>query len=415
MHMAAREGMAPIVYAPPEFMPDASPRTVCFVTGTRAEFGLMQLPLRAIREHPALRLQLVVTGMHLDRAHGRTIEQIRRDGWTIDATVPWRAAKNDLGQLARQTGQATARLAGVFADLDPDIVLVVGDRVEAFAAATAGHLSGRVVAHVHGGDRALGQVDDALRHAITKLAHLHFPATKESADRIVKLGEDAWRVHRVGSPGLDGITADAWAIDDCLPLLNKSQRYWGRYTDHKQLGRYALLLLHPTDPDDAAEHRRARLVLKITRDMGFDFTVVVWPNNDPGCRGIMRAWEDQQGQPGTVFVHDLPRSAFLGLLRDAAVLVGNSSSGIIEAGSFGTPVIDVGPRQAGRERGENVTTVPFRRAEIRAALERVWSDGRPRRYPKKNPYGKGDTARRIARILATAKLSPQLRRKLIAY
>src|SRR5205823_3026318 len=157
------------------------PRTICFVTGTRADFGLMQSTLRAIAAHPNLRLQIIATGMHLDPAHGRTIDQIGRDGFKVDATVPWKPAGSNLTLLAQETGAATALLAAAYAKLNSDIILVVGDRVEAFAAATAAHLSGKILAHVHGGDRAQGQVDDTLRHAITKLAHIHFPATKQSA------------------------------------------------------------------------------------------------------------------------------------------------------------------------------------------------------------------------------------------
>jgi GDP/UDP-N,N'-diacetylbacillosamine 2-epimerase (hydrolysing) len=397
-------------------MAKSKARTVCFVTGTRAEFGLMEGTLRAIRAQTGLRLQIVATGMHLDPAHGRTVDQIREAGWRADATVPWRAANDDLGTLARETGRATAGLADTFEKLGSDIVLVVGDRVEAFAAATAGHLSGRVVAHVHGGDRALGQVDDALRHAITKLAHVHFPATAESAERIAKLGEDRWRIHRVGSPGIDGIekAAAPWRV---------ALREFGVYARRIQKGRYALLVLHPTSVDEEAEDRQALRLSTEVVNAGFDQVVVVFPNNDPGSAGIVRAWRrladlgavmSEVGNHVIVF-DNLPRPAFLGLLRDAAVLVGNSSSGIIEAASFGTPVIDVGPRQAGRERGENVTTVPFRQADIRSALTRIWNNGKPLRFPKKNPYGRGDTARRIARVLANVELSPRLRRKLIAY
>jgi UDP-N-acetylglucosamine 2-epimerase (non-hydrolysing)/GDP/UDP-N,N'-diacetylbacillosamine 2-epimerase (hydrolysing) len=384
-------------------MPSSATRTVCFVTGTRAEFGLMEGTLRAIRAQAGLRLQIVATGMHLDPRHGRTVDQIRRAGWRVDATVPWRPAKDDLAALARETGRATAGLADVFEKLGPDIVLVVGDRVEAFAAATAGHLSGRVVAHVHGGDRALGQVDDALRHAITKLAHVHFPATRESADRILKLGEDKWRVHLVGSPGIDGITSDAfsWTGHQAFTLAENR-------------GRYALMLLHPTDPDDALEYRRAKMLIESCISAGFPEIIAVYPNNDPGSAGIVRAMTQTKYPPVSCY-QNLVREAFLGLLRDAAVLVGNSSSGIIEAASFGTPVVDVGPRQAGRERGENVTTVPFRQADIRRALARIWNGGKPLRFPKKNPYGRGDTARRVARVLANVELSPRLRRKLIAY
>jgi UDP-N-acetylglucosamine 2-epimerase (non-hydrolysing)/GDP/UDP-N,N'-diacetylbacillosamine 2-epimerase (hydrolysing) len=378
-------------------------RTICYVTGTRADFGLMQSTLRAIRSHPNLRMQLIATGMHLDPAHGRTINQIRKDGWTIDATVPWKPAKDNLTTLAEQTGLATYRLAAAYAKLNPDVVMVTGDRVEVFAAAAAAHLSDRILAHVHGGDRAQGQVDDALRHAITKLAHLHFPATKQSADRIAKLGEDKWRIHPVGSPGIDGIKTDAlsWSGQQAFTLA-----------EHRR--RYALILLHPTDSDDDVECRRAKLLLESCVNTGFPEIIVVYPNNDPGSAGIIRAMKETKYPPVSCY-QNIIREAFLGLLRDAAVLVGNSSAGIIEAASFGTPVLDIGPRQAGRERGQNVTTVPFRQSAIRQALKQLWNEGQPRRYAAKNLYGAGDTARRIARILATVPLTPRLRRKLIAY
>src|SRR6478735_11398044 len=184
-------------------------RRICFVTGTRAEFGLMATTLRAIRDHPRLQLQIVVTGMHLSRAHGRSKASIEAERWKIDRTVPWPEDKHDPSATAKHTGAAMARLADVFGSLDSDLILIVGDRVEAFAAAAAGHIGARAVAHVHGGDRALGQVDDALRHAITKLAHVHFPATPASAERIAKLGEDAWRIHLVGAPGIDGIRRES--------------------------------------------------------------------------------------------------------------------------------------------------------------------------------------------------------------
>ena len=360
------------------------PRSICFVTGTRAEYGLMRSTLAAVRDHPGLRLQIVVTGMHLSARHGRTVNTIRDDGWTVDATVPWSGA-----DLAAQTGRATAGLAAAFKRLSTDVVLVVGDRVEAFAAATAGHLSGRVVAHVHGGDRALGQVDDALRHAITKLAHVHFPATPASAARLLKLGEDRWRVHRVGSPGIDGIVAAAEVVTD-LPRH-----------------RFALVVLHPTDVDEAVEERRAAMLLAAVRAAGLA-AVVVYPNNDPGHRGIVRCWERLGGD---MIYRDVRRPRFLGLMRDAAVLVGNSSSGIIEAASFGTPVVDVGPRQRGREHDDNVAHVAWSRAAITAAIAAMSG----RRFPRRNPYGGRGTGRRIAGVLGRVPLDARLRRKLIAY
>jgi UDP-hydrolysing UDP-N-acetyl-D-glucosamine 2-epimerase len=302
---------------------------------------------------------------------------------------------------AARTGEALAGLAHTFDRLGSDIVLLVGDRVEGFAAAAAGHISGRIVAHVHGGDRALGQVDDALRHAITKLAHLHFPATVASAARIARLGEDRWRIHRSGSPGLDGIRTSA------------SQRTVIASTYGVTPKRFALVALHPTDADESAEERRATMVLWAVRRSGIEKILVIGPNNDPGSAGILRAWHAAKGS--IAFHPDVPRADFLGLLRDAAFLIGNSSSGIIEAATFGTPVIDVGDRQLGRERSENVRNVPFRQADLRRAIAGAWRDGRPKVFPKRNVYGGGGAGARIARTLASVALDERLRRKLISY
>jgi len=186
----------------------------------------MRTVLQAIAADSTLQLQLIVTGMHLDRRHGRTVKQIQSEGWLRHehVLVPWPSGDGSPTATAAAMGRATADIARAISNLKSDIVIVVGDRVEAFAAAAAGHVSGCVVAHVHGGDRALGQVDDSLRHAITKLSHIHFPATAASAQRIERLGEDRWRIHRVGSPGVDGIVKAAHAGFGGTPTTRVSSR-----------------------------------------------------------------------------------------------------------------------------------------------------------------------------------------------
>ena len=324
-------------------MPPNVPRRVCFVSGTRAEFGLMRSTLNAINAHPALQFQLLITGMHFDRTRGRSLDAIREEGWKIDAIVPWPAGDGSQTANTVASGKAIASMATVFARLQSDIILVTGDRAEAFAGASAGHLGGRLVAHVHGGDRALGLIDDSLRHAITKLAHVHFPATELSASRIGRMGEDPWRIFRVGSPGLDDVRSHAAtrkAVAEAFPGLTP--------------GRFALVLLHPQSTNVAQENKAAKLLLRAVESIAFERIVIVYPNNDPGSGGIAAAWDALPKHPRLAVRRDLPRRIFLGLLRDAALLIGNSSSGIIEAASFGTPVLDIGSRQAGRERGDNV-------------------------------------------------------------
>jgi UDP-hydrolysing UDP-N-acetyl-D-glucosamine 2-epimerase len=261
-------------------------------------------------------------------------------------------------------------------------------------------VSQRIIAHVHGGDRAAGQVDDSLRHAISKLAHIHFPATTQSAQRLRRLGEDRFRVHAVGSPGIDGIERAAASIGGTFPKLDKK--------------RFALVVLHPTDASEKIEFQRAEMLFSAVKKSGIEQVVVVYPNNDPGSRGIIRCWRRREKEM-TYLLKNVSRPIFLGLLRDAAMLVGNSSSGIIEAASFGTPVVDIGTRQRGRERSENVVNVPANEAAIAAAIKRIWREGKPMHWRGKNVYGGRNTGKRIAAILASLKLDERLRRKLIAY
>jgi len=378
-------------------------RRICFVTGSRAEFGLMQSTLWAIKSHPQLKLQIIATGMHLDPSYGKPLSAIRNANFQPTTTVSWISASSSPHSAAAATGQAIAALAEIFKKLKPHFVLLTGDRVESFAAAAAAHISQIPIAHVHGGDRALGQIDDSLRHAITKLAHIHFPATSQSAQRLSRLGEDRWRIHLVGSPGVD--------------LIHESVYPWGNLQetfDGIGLHRYALLILHPTIADDDAERRRAKQVLHATLGAGFDQTIIIYPNNDPGSGGIIRTWQSINFEGVNVF-EDMPRPLYLGLLKHAAMLIGNSSSGIIEAASFGTPVINIGDRQKGRERNKNVIDVPSNPAAIDRALKKVWNNGRPIRFPAKNIYGSGRTSEKIAHILATVALDDRLRRKLISY
>lgn len=380
------------------------PRRICFVTGTRAEFGLMRSTLRAIQANADLQLQLVVTGMHLQKKHGRSIDVIREEGWPIDAVLPWPAGDGSPVSQGRATGAAMSAMATSFERLRSDVVLVVGDRVEAFAAASAAAVSQRVLAHVHGGDRAEGQVDDSIRHAITKLSHVHFAATSGSAKRIERLGEDAWRIHTVGAPGLDGIAKDA------VPFAELSRRF-------PKLRRrdFALVVLHPVSPDPSVEFDRAAGVLDALKQAGAAQAVVVHPNSDPGSAGIARCWNEKR-ELISHLVADVPRDVFLALVRDCAVMVGNSSAGIIEAGAFGAPVVNIGPRQFGRERGGNVEDVPYDPERIGRAIARCMKGERSARPDKTNPYGGTRAGIAIARVLARLDLTDvRLVRKMIAY
>ena len=373
--------------------------------------------MRAIRAHPRLRLQLVVTGMHLLPRFGRTIRQIRADGWRIDATVPMQTGQDDPAADAEALGRGIAGLARVLRRLRSDVVLVLGDRIEAFAGAAAAACARIVVAHVHGGDRAAGDVDDSLRHAITKLAHVHFAATADAALRLRRLGEEPRRIFVVGAPGLDEIRS----------IRRPSTRRLGEILGWSQPREFALIVQHPCGHPPRIERRDMAATLAAVADTGLA-GVIVYPNSDPGHSGIIAAIHEATGigppsprDRGSmaagfsdwIVMPSIDRTTYIRLLKAARVLVGNSSSGIIESKTAGVPVVNIGPRQRGRTRcGPNVIDCPYGRSAVRRAIRRALA--RPVRSGG-GVYGDGRTGRRIAAILGRLSMDAAFRRKLITY
>ncbi len=378
-----------------------SERTVCVVTGSRAEYGLLRPVMTEIRSR--MRLQVVVTGMHLLPALGDTQHDIVDDGFPIDARVPSLLAGDDAPAAAKSIGIGVMGMTDAYQALRPDIVLVLGDRTEILSAAIAAAFSGLVLGHIHGGDSPRGGYDEYARHAITKMAHLHFPATEASAERIRRMGEDPVNVHVVGAPGLDSI------LNEPLPGPDELR---GRYGLGP--GPFLLFVLHPvsTDPDGAADEMRT--ALEATVEAGLP-VVALYPNADPGGEVMRLSLEREAGR--LIARPSIPHRDYLGLVRDASALVGNSSSGIIEAPAVGTPAVNIGPRQEGRERGANVIDVPVDRGRIREAIERAVNDSAFRESisTAPNPYGDGQAARRIVDVLETVDIGPAIRRKRLTY
>ena len=372
---------------------------IAVVTGTRAEYGLLRTVLDAIDVHPRLELQLVVTGMHLLRKFGHTLDDIVRDGWKIAARVAMQ--RGDSGAIDQAAGLARGveGIARFVCRARSDVVVVLGDRIEALAGALAATTTGRILAHIHGGDVAPGDFDDALRHAITKLAHVHFAATRAAADRIVRMGEQRQRVHCVGAPGLDELRG----------VLRRMPRARSRQDT-------ALVIQHAYGRSAEVERRAATAVLDAVAASGLK-RWVIYPNSDRGHEGVLQAIRQhvRRSMPGDVDVaRSLSRPEFLDLLCNVRALVGNSSSGIIEAPFVGTPVVDVGDRQAGRQPARRAVvhaweTCSAIRSAIKAALRT-----RPRRGGR-CVYGEGDAGERIAAELARLSITPALAHKQLAY
>jgi UDP-hydrolysing UDP-N-acetyl-D-glucosamine 2-epimerase len=358
---------------------------VVVVTGSRAEYGLLRPVMRAVEAHPRLELLVVAAGSHLVMP-ARTFHEVKND-FTVAEIVPMQLAgqtgrSDDVQSLAR----GVARFGRCFEKLAPDWVVILGDRIEAFAAASAASIGGWALAHIHGGDRAEGVADEAMRHAITKLAQLHFPATEYSAARVVRMGEDPSRVHLVGSP----------AIDELVSMPAMSDEAW------EELGAPSVLfLLHPIGRTSEAEEADGAAILRALRN---ERLLALLPNLDPGRDGIVRALKAS----GVRTVEHLAREQFVGLLKRLArqrppgALVGNSSAGLIEAAALKLPVVDIGPRQGGRQRCINAVHVELERdGEVARALHAARAVD-PRSY--EHPYGDGTSGTRIAEVLARPEL-----------
>lgn len=365
----------------------AAPRRVMVVTGSRAEFGLLEPVMHAIAGHRALSLGVVVAGSHLV-GPALTWRDVEAAGFEIAARVPMQGAGVS-GRLAdaESVGRGISGLAGVYSAARPEWVVVLGDRIEAFAAAAAASIAGIAVAHLHGGDRAEGIADEALRHAITKLAHLHLAATDESRQRLVRLGESERFVHVVGSPAMDGLAGVA-VMDEA------SARGLG--------DPLVVLLLHPSGLDEERERRTARCAVAACAAHAGTRVVVMAPNLDAGREAVLEELRDACAARGWRFLEHLPRSGFVGLLKRVAslggALVGNSSAGLIEAPALGLASVDIGPRQAGRERPASVTHCEgWDESDVGQALTRA-SQIRP--DPSAHPYGDGRVGARVAELLA---------------
>lgn len=370
-------------------------RRVAVITGTRAEYGLFTSTLEAIQQRADLELQLVVTGMHLLRAFGSTERDIQRDGFPIAAKV--RMQRGDDSPLDQAEGLAAgvAGIARFLEKAESDVVVVLGDRIEAMAGALAASSTSRILAHIHGGDLARGDLDDRFRHAITRLAHVHLAASAGARRRLLRMGEQPERVHFVGAPGLDRLRE----------LIREAPRRRGR------TGR-ALVVQHPVGRAAAVERKVMLAALDAVRRCGLRATIIL-PNTDRGHAGVLAAIEAFRSKwaNDVEAVHrSMERDAFLRLLGEVDVLIGNSSSGVIEAGFAGTPSVNIGTRQEGRERGGRaVVDAGESASDIRRALH-----GALRLRPQRGispVYGREPAGPRIAEILAETPLTDEFRRK----
>jgi len=371
------------------------PRRVCVFTGSRAEYGLLAPILRRIQQSDRLELQLIVAGSHLSRLHGHTIDQVRGDGFRIDATIEMVFASDTPVAATKSVGVALLDLAVQLDRLRPDVLVVLGDRFELLALCSAGLLLGIPIAHVHGGELTEGAFDDAVRHAVTKLSHLHFPAADEFARRIIQMGESPNRVHVVGAPGLDTLRS--------IRLLGRSDLE--AVLGYSLLSPIALVTYHPATIPGEDPATVSANILEAVRSLPFGTIITGTPNADPRFGQVWTALEaaaalDARIRPTPSVGHE----AFLSLMALADVIVGNSSSAIIEAPALRVPAVLVGRRQDGRPRASSVVDCDTSVDAIRTALETVLtSEFLDSMADIPSPYDRGvSAADAIVRVLEQA-------------
>ncbi|MFZ2492705.1 MAG: UDP-N-acetylglucosamine 2-epimerase [Thermoanaerobaculia bacterium] len=374
-------------------------RTIGVVTTSRADFGIYRPVLRRIQTDASLRLRLLVTGMHLSPEFGLTVRSIVADGFTADEKIETLLSSDSPEGVAKAIGLGVLGFAQSYSRERPDLLLVLGDRFEMFAAATAAIPFNLPIAHLHGGESTEGVIDEAIRHSITKMSHLHFTSTAFYRDRVINMGEEPWRVRNVGAPSLDNLKG-------FVPLsLTEIERRLAFPLPTPPL----IVTFHPLTLDsEATDHDIAAVLRALSH---FDRpTVITYPNADTRGRVILEQIEAYaRGRPNVLAVKDLGTEVYFSLMAGSAAMVGNSSSGIIEAASFSLPVVNIGERQLGRIRGKNVIDVPCESVAIVEAVRRALTqDFRASLADLENPYGRGGASEAIVETIRDVALDRRL-------
>lgn len=363
------------------------PLRVCAVTGSRADWSLLSVPLAGLRDDPAFALSLVVTGQHLVAAAGDTVRIIENEGFHIDERVDMKLTDDTATGVTKSLGQAVIGFAGALDRLKPDLMFLLGDRYEILAAAQAALIARVPVAHLCGGDVTEGAMDEAIRHGITKMAHIHFVTNEDAGRRVRQLGEDPAQVHVVGSPGLDRIRmTPVMTRDDFFAAVDLAPR-----------GRTLLITFHPVTLEHDSDTQCAEMLAALD-DQGPDTGLIfTGANADTGGRKLDTLIGKFAAAHDNAVVHaSLGTERYVAALAHADAMVGNSSSGLYEAPSFGLPAVNIGDRQAGRPRAASVIDCPPARDAINAAIGQALEMDRS---DIENPYGDGHAADRIVAAL----------------
>lgn len=376
---------------------------VCVVTGTRAEYGLLHWVMKGLQEDPKLDLQVMATGMHLSPQFGLTYRQIESDGFTIDRKVEALLSADSTSGLAKSMGLGIIGFADAFQDLCPDLVLVLGDRYEIFAAASAAMMARIPIVHIHGGEISEGVIDEAIRHSLTKMSHLHFVATKEYRRRVIQLGEQPDRVFVVGGLGVDGIGK--------LSLMNHEAL--GSELEIEFRSRNLLITFHPVTLEPATAGQQMVELLAALGELQDTCLIFTMPNADIDSGSVIRLIEDFVSERTHAYAFTtLGQLRYLSCMQYVDGVVGNSSSGLTEVPTFCKGTVNIGDRQRGRLRAESVIDCDPSRASIGEALMKLYApDFQESLKAVRNPYGEGGASEKIVQILRERDWSDLLKKR----
>jgi UDP-hydrolysing UDP-N-acetyl-D-glucosamine 2-epimerase len=363
-------------------------RKLCAVTGTRSEYGLLCPLLKEIEREPCFQLQLVATGAHLSPEFGLTYREIEQDGFPVDRKVELLLSSDTPVGIAKSIGLGVIGFAEVFDQLRPDLLVLLGDRYEILAAAQAALVAKIPIAHIGGGDTTEGAFDEAIRHSITKMAHLHFVTNEESALRVRQLGENPAKIYNVGSLGIDRLLS--------LPRMSRAEleQSLGFSFRSKNL----LITFHPVTLDSEPADRQFQNLLQALDDLGAEFGLIFTkPNADPQSRELIRLMDIfAEAHPNAAVYSSLGQLRYFSLIQQMDAVVGNSSSGLYEVPSFHKPTVNIGDRQKGRLLASSVLSCSPEKEEILQAIRKALALDCTAAV---NPYGEGDSAKKIIEVL----------------
>ncbi|WP_320045028.1 UDP-N-acetylglucosamine 2-epimerase [uncultured Desulfobacter sp.] len=370
-------------------------RKICVVVASRANYGRVKYLMKAVKEHPQLELQLIVGASTLLYRFGEAVNIIREDGFEPDRKLYYIVEGETLSTQAKSTGLGIVELSTAFEDLNPDIVVTVADRFETMSTAIAATYMNITLAHLQGGEVS-GNIDEKVRHAITKLSDIHFPASEKSKQRIIKMGEDASRVFNYGCPAMDILKNEELVISN-----EKMAVYGGTGKPIDWTKPYILVVQHPVTTSYGQGYEQVMETLSALNRFKAYQKVVLWPNIDAGTddvsKGIRIFREMNRNEPFHYFRNFSPED-YGRVLNNAVCCVGNSSSFIREGCFLGVPAVIIGDRQESREQGQNVIVTGYSRKDISDSIETHLNNGR---YPRNTLFGGGDAGKQIADKLAT--------------